>query len=497
MSIILKTQSFNKSFFLLLLASMPLNGCENAAEPPQPALVHFAAVTPTNIAGVVGTEVTSIPVVRVTDREGNPLPAFRVSFRTKDGGLPGNVSVQTDNNGIATAGSWRLGPKAGNQTLQAFYNIAVPFGEASPTDTAVFTAAAEHGPLASVKAVDGVSQYALTGGRLSMPLRVRAVDSFDNPVPGVPVAFSVVTGNGTIDGANTTTGSDGEGSSGIWTLGPEPGLQDVRADAGSVHAVFRATACKPDECRMMFYRDSKIFAWDAGSVRQLTSDKVRGNVSRWSPDRKHIAFTGENGIGTGNAVFLMDADGSNVTRLLSGSYFGLAWSPDGNALALGNGDGFIEILDLTQEGGIPHKVADGYDPDWSPDGKQILFVTDGSAIRAMNADGTDVRELRRSENDAVSVSSPRWSPDGQRIAYTRYDASGADLYVMQANGSEVKRLTSDSQSFSPSWSPDGSRIAFTRTGYAPKFTSSIFYVDATGGQASLLIDSAYSPEWIR
>jgi TolB protein len=193
----------------------------------------------------------------------------------------------------------------------------------------------------------------------------------------------------------------------------------------------------------------------------------------------------------------MDADGSNVTRLLSGSYFGLAWSPDGNALALGNSDGFIEILDLTLEGGIPHKVAVGYDHDWSPDGKQILFVTDGSAIRAMNADGTDVRELRRSENDAVSVSSPRWSPDGQRIAYTRYDASGADLYVMQANGSEVKRLTSDSQSFSPSWSPDGSRIAFTRTGYAPKFTSSIFYVDATGGQASLLIDSAYSPEWIR
>jgi hypothetical protein len=82
MTFALRTQIFNnKSGVLVMLAVLALNACENSAEPPQPTVIHFAAVTATNIAGVVATEVTSVPVVRVTDGKGNPLAGFPVSFK--------------------------------------------------------------------------------------------------------------------------------------------------------------------------------------------------------------------------------------------------------------------------------------------------------------------------------------------------------------------------------------------------------------------------------
>jgi Periplasmic component of the Tol biopolymer transport system len=397
---------------------------------------------------------------------------------------------------MASVGSWKLGPKAGSQTLQAFYNVAVPFGRAATGDTAVFTAVAKAGPLASVVAVDGVDQFGHTGGTLLTPLRVMALDSFGNPVPGVHVSFSVVTGSGRIDGADASTGSDGEAASGIWTLGPEAGPQDVRADAGTAQVMFRATACEPNACRLLFIRSRNIFTWDAGTSRQLTAGNC-SNFARASRDGNRIAFVRDDCDGE---IILTDADGSNVTRLTAAAVNGgLAWSPDGRALALGN-HGFIDILNLNQNDGTPTRLVDGHDPDWSPDGKRILFVTANSAIRTVNADGSDTVEILPSENryDEVSFDSPKWSPDGKRIAFTRCDEITCDIYVMQADGSELKRLTRDRgfagiSSYSPSWSPDGKRIAFTRSGDP----TSTYYVNDTGGEPTLLINSAYYAEWLR
>jgi Tol biopolymer transport system component len=409
------------------------------------------------------------------------------------------VTALTDKTGVATVGSWKLGPKAGSQALQAFYNVALRFGQAAPGDTAVFNAVAEPGPLASVKAVDGIDQFGLTAERLLMPLRVRALDSFDNPIPGARVAFSVVTGSGSIDGDTVATGSDGEAASGIWTLGPEPGTQELRAEAGNAQVRFRATACGPKDCRVLFARAGNLFTWDAGTIRQVTYDNYSG-FARWSPDGKHIALirddvrVGAAGIG----VYVMNADGSNVVQVTSGYYSGLAWSPDETSLALADNFGIIWILDLNQNAGPPKRVADGLYPDWSPDGKRILFVTAGGAIHAVNADGSDTVEIRPSENlYDVAPERPSWSPDGKRIAFTRCDDITCAIYVMQANGSEMKPLTSDPvsgvASYSPSWSRDGKRIAFTRTGH----TTSIYYVNDAGGEPTLLISSATYAEWLR
>ena len=101
-------------------------------------------------------------------------------------------------------------------------------------------------------------------------------------------------------------------------------------------------------------------------------------------------------------------------------------------------------------------------PVWSPDGERIAFVSGGnlnSDIYVMNADGSGITRL--THNNDASIRRPAWSPDGERIAFV----FNGDIYLMSADGSTVTRLThnnADDWSSSPAWSPDGERIAFSR-----------------------------------
>jgi Tol biopolymer transport system component len=91
---------------------------------------------------------------------------------------------------------------------------------------------------------------------------------------------------------------------------------------------------------------------------------------------------------------------------------------------------------------------------------QIAFVSrrDGHAqIYVMNPDGTHVRRLT---NDPWNDTHPSWSPDGTKIAFAS-DRDGAwEIYVINADGSGVRRLTRRGAD-APAWSPDGTKIAFT------------------------------------
>jgi Tol biopolymer transport system component len=99
-----------------------------------------------------------------------------------------------------------------------------------------------------------------------------------------------------------------------------------------------------------------------------------------------------------------------------------------------------------------------YDPDWSPDGKQIAFVGDGpqSDIYVMNADGTD--QTRITSNPAQD-SYPAFSPNGKYIAFSsdRGNADGSsehDIWKMKSDGSNPTQLTDDpAHNVGPNWQP--------------------------------------------
>ena len=127
-------------------------------------------------------------------------------------------------------------------------------------------------------------------------------------------------------------------------------------------------------------------------------------------------------------------------------------------------------------------------PAWSPDGSQITFSSFQDAswdIYIMNADGTNVRQL----TDGFWGEQANWSPDGTQLAFSGYKDGNESIFVMNVDGTEVEQLTdADRSDEYPAWSPDGTQIVFSsdRDG-----DMEIFVMNADGTNVRQLTDNSY------
>ena len=101
-------------------------------------------------------------------------------------------------------------------------------------------------------------------------------------------------------------------------------------------------------------------------------------------------------------------------------------------------------------------------PKWSPDGREIAFVSnrDGNwEIYGMNPDGSG--QVRLTEDEATDIS-PAWSPDGSRIAFESYRDGNMEIYVMDRDGEEPVNLTNDAAAddHGPAWTPDSASLLY-------------------------------------
>ena len=160
-------------------------------------------------------------------------------------------------------------------------------------------------------------------------------------------------------------------------------------------------------------------------------------------------------------IYYGDYDGANQRRVTVGRRLNLnpSWSPDTRALAYTtfrpNPDVFVSLIYQGVLQNPTKGIGTNYLPVFSPDGKQIAFMSgrDGNPeIYAMNVDGSN---LRRLTNTQAGDSSPTWSPSGSQIAFTSDRTGKAQIYVMNsADGSGVRRLTvNESEADRPTWSP--------------------------------------------
>ena len=105
-----------------------------------------------------------------------------------------------------------------------------------------------------------------------------------------------------------------------------------------------------------------------------------------------------------------------------------------------------------------------YDASWSPDGKQVVYVSrETKGIHNIYIIDLATGEKRRlTENQNYNIS-PAWSPDGKKIVYSSNVRGGYDICLMNADGGNKRRLTtSPGLEINPAWSPDGKLITFTR-----------------------------------
>jgi Tol biopolymer transport system component len=102
----------------------------------------------------------------------------------------------------------------------------------------------------------------------------------------------------------------------------------------------------------------------------------------------------------------------------------------------------------------------------------------------MNSDGSG--QTRLTDNPAHD-SAPSLSPDGTRIAFTSQRDGDPDIYTMNADGSDQKKLTSKPGNYSPSWSPDGQKIAFDSR---RDFDEEVYVMNADGSSPVNLTNNA-------
>jgi TolB protein len=264
---------------------------------------------------------------------------------------------------------------------------------------------------------------------------------------------------------------------------------------------------------------------DGTKRRRITRGRAWERYPSWSPDGKWLAYISDRskpGNERAYEIYVIRPNGTGLRRVTHDRWIDdqLAWSPNGKQLIFSsyrasrtyglavinlNGTGFRRLTRGLEEM-----------PAWSPDGKTIAYVRHNfgagpsgiTEIWLMNPDGSNRRQLtfppeEHPDRGPASDSMPAWSPDGSQIAFARtypgqgdvHRANRTYLYVIGADGTGTRQLTSASGNSWPEWSPNGKRIAFVsvRRGKA-----AIYTMDANGSDEKRLttggIDYVY-PDW--
>jgi eukaryotic-like serine/threonine-protein kinase len=205
-----------------------------------------------------------------------------------------------------------------------------------------------------------------------------------------------------------------------------------------------------------------------GAPVPLTNDtSLRHLAPFFSPDGNKVAF-GQLRAGVGEDIFLIDADGKNLTQVTSDPSMDNVptWFPKGDRLAfLSSRKGHSALWSIALANGKEEFLVDlGPGVDHlrvSPDGRLVAFNTKSGGTTKVSVVPLGGGEARTILTATGSVGYPCWSPDGQLLALEFKRGEESHVAITSASGGPVKQLTFDhGLSFVHSWSPDGDKIAF-------------------------------------
>jgi TolB protein len=243
--------------------------------------------------------------------------------------------------------------------------------------------------------------------------------------------------------------------------------------------------------------------YDGYDQRGFTHNGATNLFPMWSPDNTKLAFISSR-TGKWEINIHSYLDGSRLPFPMFNSFASTpAISPDGNDVAFalrtprGDADLFISKLDGSERRNITNHPAIESSPTWSPSGKQIAFVSSregASQVFICDADGANVRRIVKEGGDADS---PSWSPDGRFLAFHWKPrlADSYDIFLAEVGSGRIFQATSNGGSNeSPSWAPDSRHIAFqsNRNGSIQIF---IMLADGTELRMVTTQGSNTSPTW--
>ncbi len=264
-------------------------------------------------------------------------------------------------------------------------------------------------------------------------------------------------------------------------------------------------------------REIFIFDWDFANPEQITKHKNLSRTPNWSWDGNLIAYTALVQTAKDSfinpALLIYDVRTKKTKSLANrpGNNSGASFSKDNESIFMtSSSEGSADIYKIaTDDGKILAKLTKGpmsamnIEPMVSPDGTQIAFSSDrvgATALYIMNIDGTGVRRLTHFKEFA---NAPSWSPDGTKLAFAAQDSGNFDIFTVNVDGSGLKRITAHNRKPNgkkanneyPTFSSDGRLIMYTsdRTG------KNQIYVSTVDGNNEYPITqdehNYYSPKW--
>lgn len=257
-------------------------------------------------------------------------------------------------------------------------------------------------------------------------------------------------------------GATGPGKNGRLLVSTASGIVIMDANGGNADTVVSGTvyspAWSPDGSRFAVVQNGDIWTYDAAGLNpvQVTSGSAEDETPAWSPDGARIAF-GRVLIGK-EAIFVANASGSGTPKQLSKPAAGLydfypAWSPDGKRIAFNRdkNHGYksydIWVMNANgtaAKGWIDDGVFNGY-PAWSPDSKRIAYeqaVKGVTVLRTRAYPGGKAKTVV-----STTAYEPEYSPDGRKIVFM----TSSGVYVVPVAGGAKTFITSSAGS--PSWQP--------------------------------------------